>query len=247
MSDNLIWLDWPAPVAVRACYTLRHGGFGTPPWHSFNLAEHVGDSPAVVRDNRQSLITGIGSIPVSWLQQVHGHIVVPAQTETTAEADASYTRQPRLACCVMTADCLPVFFCEEAGQQVAVAHAGWRGLARGILQNTVATFPDPQKVMACFGPAISQRAFETGSEVRDAFLSLPQAQAAELDVAFTGARQPGKWMVDLYELARRLLQQSGIRRIYGGDRCTFSEPGHFFSHRRDGQTGRMANLIWINP
>lgn len=295
-NPALVWLDWPAPDRVKACYSLRRGGFSGPPYQNFNLAEHTGDHPAVVRRNRQLLTAAIDYTSVSWLQQVHGRTVVAARGDEVLAADGSYTRQPDLACCAMTADCLPVFFCDRAGRQVAIAHAGWRGLVRGVLQNTVATFRDPATLLAYLGPAISRRAFEVGDDVRDTFLSLPGARAMGLADAFvsvqrdpatgnngannsakgdkgngnsdgdidgcsggdsgadsrgdsgranSGGGQGNQWLADIYGLARCLLRQSGVRCIYGGNRCTFAEEGDFFSYRRDGRTGRMASLIWL--
>ena len=246
LVNSIHWLDWPAPQSIQACYTGRNGGVSQSPYQSFNLATHVGDNMASVKKNRKRLTMALNQIQVAWLQQVHGAQVVTASTEQIITADASQTRKKNLACCVMTADCLPVFLCDQQGQQVAIAHAGWRGLCQGILQKTLATFADPTQVLAYLGPAISQAAFEVGDEVRQAFLTIPQAQAMGLQEAFTPGRQAGKWMANLYQLARTLLQQQGLRHIYGGDRCTYSEPKNFFSYRRDGQTGRIASLIWIS-
>ena len=243
------WLDWPAPKNIRACYTLRTGGHSHAPFNSFNLAQHVGDTPQHVDKNRELLAEAIGQIPIAWLQQIHSTEVVPAEIHTVLTADANVTRQNNLACCVMTADCLPVFFCDTQGEQVAMAHAGWRGLSQGVLQRTLASFSNPTEVLVYLGPAISQQAFEVGDDVREAFLSqrhlsLNKAHALSLTHCFKPGEQAGKWMADLYGLARRLLHGAGVETIYGGDRCTFTENNHFFSYRRDGQTGRMANLIW---
>ena len=245
MTTSFQALDWPAPENIRAGYTLRSGGVSQPPFDGFNLAEHVGDESVAVAENRSQLSHLLGGVPVSWLQQVHGVQLVAADVQRVQEADASFTDSPKHACCVMTADCLPVFFCDLAGTQVAVAHAGWRGLKAGILQATLNQFAEPNQVMAYLGPAISQRAFEVGDDVRDQFLKLPNAKGMALQEAFISSEQQGKWMADLYELARRLLQAESLEQIYGGERCTFTEVDQFFSYRRDGQTGRMANLIWM--
>ena len=240
MTPPLTWLDWPAPPSVRACFTLREGGDSDGPYRNFNLGQHVGDVPGVVAKNRQRLCSLINQRQITWLTQVHGTRVVDA-TEVNAEADATYSRQFNQVCCVMTADCLPVFFCDQYGQQVAVAHAGWRGLYRGILQQTYQQFAQQKNMLAYLGPAISQRAFEVGGDVRDAFLSINGLLASH----FTPTGEEGKWMADIYGLARYILQAMGVTRIYGGDRCTYTESDHFFSYRRDGVTGRMANLIWL--
>lgn len=239
---DLFWLDWPAPPNVKACYSLRSGGVSQPPFDSFNLATHVDDNPADVDINRQQLQSAIGGAQISWLQQVHGDRVVAADGQNVIEADANVSKESGVACCVMTADCLPVFFCDRAGQQVAVAHAGWRGLQKGILQNTLATFADPKQVLVYLGPAISQVAFEVGDEVRTAFLE----RYPNLNMAahFVMGVKPHKWLCDLYGIANTLLNDCGVDTIYGGDRCTLTESDSFFSYRRDGQTGRMANLIW---
>ncbi|MFT7222719.1 MAG: YfiH family protein [Cellvibrionaceae bacterium] len=242
---NLQWLDWPAPPNVRAAFSLRRGGHSESPFNDFNLAQHVGDRASVVIANRQQLSNLIGDLPIAWLNQVHGKRVVVADPATLAEADASFTKDSERVCCVMTADCLPVFFCDNYGHQVAIAHAGWRGLASGVLQVTLAEFPTPENVKVYFGPAISVRALEVGEEVRQSFLTIPGVEQSVIEKNFHPAELPGKWMADLYSLARYLLQLCGVTQFYGGDRCTYSESDDFFSYRRDGKTGRMANLIWI--
>jgi YfiH family protein len=217
------------------------GGVSAAPYDSFNLGDHVGDAPQAVARNRQMLSALMPSDPV-WLQQVHGTVVADAgNAGCLVQADASVAHRHGAVCVVMTADCLPVLLCDEEGTVVAAAHAGWKGLAAGVIEATVAAMEiAPQKLMAWFGPAISQRAFEVGAEVRATFMAHdPQAEAAFL---------PGmqdKWMADIYLLARQRLHAVGVARVYGGEHCTYSDPAHFFSYRRDGVTGRMGSFIWL--
>lgn len=244
----LTWLDWPAPSSVRACFSLRayptlqssperHSQI---PFHSFNYAQHVGDKPDVVEYNRQCLAQTIEQQNIQWLEQIHGVDVVKAIGNTTLQADAVYTQEKNQVCAVMTADCLPVFFCDKSGSQVAVAHAGWRGLAAGVLEQTLKQFAEPESVIAYFGPAISQRAFEVGSEVREVFVR----HLSSLESCFI-VQENNKYMADLYGLAQLLLNTKGITQCYGGSHCTYNEAPLFYSYRRDGQTGRMVNLIWL--
>ena len=236
--------DWPAPEPVRSLQTTRRGGLGCGPFSSFNLGLHVGDDPKSVAANRAKLDRTVGCKPV-WMNQVHGTRVLDAGAwqsgDGVPEADAALTSRSGTACVVMTADCLPVLFCDESGQTVAAAHAGWRGLAAGVLEATVTAMRRPgTQILVWIGPAIGSRAFEVGDDVRHMFLS-GDTRSAE---AFTPCA-PGKGLADLVLLARQRLQRLGIERIYGGDSCTFHEPDRFFSYRRDGQTGRMASLIWL--
>jgi len=231
--------DWPSPSRVKSLMTTRAGGVSQAPWSSLNLGDHVGDDPVHVAANRARLRQHLPSEP-GWLQQVHSAAVV----ETGAglrEADASYTRQTGVVSAVLTADCLPVLFCDRAGSVVAAAHAGWRGLADGVLEATVAAMQTPPgEIMAWMGAAIGPQAFEVGDEVRQAFVARhPEAALAFLPHA------PGKWLADIYQLARIRLNHVGVQAIYGGGRCTFTEANHFYSYRRDGVTGRMASLIWL--
>lgn len=241
--DPLILPDWPLPAGVKACSTTRHGGVSLPPYDSLNLGTHVGDEERAVADNRQRLVVGasLPQMPV-WLEQVHGTRVVrlDGQTPTDLQADAVYSNVPGQVCAVMTADCLPVLFCSQAGDEVAAAHAGWRGLCNGVLEQTLAAFAvQPGSISAWLGPAIGPQQFEVGPEVRAAFIAADAVAAA----AFTP--QGDKFLADIYLLARQRLQRAGIHTIYGGDRCTVSEISHFFSYRRDGITGRLASLIWL--
>lgn len=235
------WLrpDWPAPDSVRACVTTRAGGVSRPPFDSFNLGDHVEDDPAAVASNRQRLEDLIGSRP-AWMSQVHSALTVKADPQALLQADANWTDQPGIACCVLTADCLPVLFCDRAGTRVAAAHAGWRGLAAGILEATVTALDvAPGKVLAWLGPAIGPDAFEVGAEVREAFVTV-HAQSTS---AFRPSTNPGRYMADLYELARIRLAAAGVTAVYGGGYCTVSDP-RFYSYRRAPRTGRFASLIW---
>ncbi len=232
--------DWPAPARVRTCITTRSGGISLPPYDSFNLAEHVGDEPGAVAKNRQRLLSQLGC-KTAWLEQVHGIAVVEADPTRVAVADASWTGQTNLACTVMTADCLPVLFCDRAGTRVAAAHAGWRGLAAGVLEATLAAMAlPPEDVLVWLGPAIGPEHFEVGPEVHAAFVSL-HAEAVQ---AFLPSANPGKYLADLYQLARIRLAASGVSAVYGGGLCTYSDP-RFYSYRRAVQTGRFASLIWL--
>jgi YfiH family protein len=231
--------DWPAPSHVKSLMTTRDNGVSRAPWASFNLDDHVGDDAAHVASNRAYLRQQLPSEP-GWLKQVHSAKVV----ETGAgvpEADASFTRQPGTVSAVLTADCLPVLFCNRAGSVVAAAHAGWRGLAGGVLEATMAAMQvPPGEILVWMGAAIGPQAFEVGYEVRQVFVE----QHTEAAAAFV-QHTPGKWLADIYQLARIRLGHAGVQAVYGGGRCTFTETDSFFSYRRDGVTGRMASLIWL--
>ncbi|MBS1158705.1 MAG: hypothetical protein H6R15_1124 [Proteobacteria bacterium] len=240
MADLLI-PDWPAPASVRALQTLRSGGCSPSPWASLNLGDHVGDDPTRVAANRAALRRHLPAEPL-WLQQVHGIAVAAADIPPTATpADAAYSRQSGRVCAVMTADCLPVLFCDRAGTVVAAAHAGWRGLLAGVLEATLGKMAvPPSEILAWLGPAIGPQCFEVGAEVRAAFVTAAPTAA----VAFQ-ARGGDKWLADIYTLARQRLQAAGVASITGGGWCTVSDPARFFSYRRDGVGGRMATLIWL--
>lgn len=252
MTDAYLVPQWPCPSNVRAYTTLRSGvGYSRPPYAFFNLADHVGDDPEAVLQNRQRLrsLLQLPSEPY-WLQQVHGTAVTQAQRATTppVAADASYSGSKGVVCAVLTADCLPVLFCDVAGRWVAAAHAGWRGLLNGVLEQTVFAAKAPvDQLLVWLGPAIGPQAFEVGEEVRQAFVQ----QCGEARCAFQSASQcgysdrPGKWYADLYQLARQRLAKLGVQQVYGGDHCTYHESDRFFSYRRDGISGRMASLIWL--
>ncbi|AZD04552.1 peptidoglycan editing factor PgeF [Pseudomonas chlororaphis] len=239
MSDWLI-PDWPAPAGVKACVTTRAGGVSLAPFDSLNLGDHVDDNPEAVAENRRRL-TDRFSIKPAWLKQVHGIDVVEADPSVVATADASWTATPGIACSAMTADCLPALFCDRAGTRVAAAHAGWRGLAAGVLEATLDSLKvAPEDVLVWLGPAIGPQAFEVGPEVRDAFVRhLPQTEQA-----FVASHNPGKLMADIYMLARLRLAACGVTAVYGGGFCTVSDP-RFYSYRRSPRTGRFASLIWL--
>ena len=242
-ASAVIVPDWPAPARVRAISTTRAGGVSEGPYASLNLALHVGDQAPSVAENRRRLqaLCSLARSP-SWLSQVHGTAVVEAQDFAEAPAaDAAYSLVPGAACVVMTADCLPVLFTDDAGTCVAAAHAGWRGLLDGVLQATVASLPVARdRLLAWMGPAIGPTAFEVGSEVRHAFLARDAAAAN----AFVAGKN-GRWLCDLYALARMRLAADGVTKIYGGGLCTYSDSERFYSFRRDGVTGRMASMIWL--
>ncbi|QEZ91473.1 purine nucleoside phosphorylase YfiH [Proteus sp. CD3] len=240
---SLIFPDWPQPENIGSCSTLREGGISLPPYDSFNLGTHVGDKLSDVEENRRRLCQQalLPEMPL-WLEQVHGTHVVTLNTEKNNEiqGDALYTSTVKKVCAIMTADCLPVLFTTVDGTEVGAAHGGWRGLCHGVLQNTLAQFKAPKdQIMAWLGPAIGPTAFEVGAEVRLAFI--------EKNIAFESAFIPhnGKYLANIYMLARIILQESGITQIYGGDFCTVTDPSRFFSYRRECVTGRMASLIWI--
>ena len=241
MAD-LLQPDWPAPTSVRAVQTLRKGGCSQGVWADFNLGDHVGDDPASVSANRQALCQLLPSEPV-WLKQVHGTATVDTGfLPNLPEADAAFARQPGSVCVVMTADCLPVLFCDRAGTVVAAAHAGWRGLLAGVLEETILRMAvAPSDVLVWLGPAIGPECFEVGDEVRAAFVEASPVAG----LAFR-PHTAGKWLADIYLLARQRLVAAGVEAISGGDLCTVSDPARFFSYRRDGVTGRMASLIWID-
>lgn len=245
LIEHCIIPDWPAPRSVRSLQTTRAGGVSSAPYSSLNLGTHVGDMQLAVARNRMFLNKILPSEPL-WLEQVHGKGVVNADTASHhPQADASVARHVAKVCAVMTADCLPILFCDLQGTVVAAAHVGWKGLAAGVIEATVAAMHVPgERIMAWLGPAISQSVFEVGNEVRELFVSADaQSEAAFMPSAAEDSAQ--KFHADLYALARLRLQGLDITQVYGGDRCTFTEPDTFFSYRRDGQTGRMGTFIWL--
>lgn len=236
--------DWPAPANVKAISTTRYGGASMGPFHSMNLGDHVGDDPAVVQVNRLFVEKALllPSAP-RWLKQVHGTTVVDAaEDDPGVEADGSFSSRPGTVCAVMTADCLPLLLCDRTGTRVAALHAGWRGLANGIVEAGVKALVIPgTELMAWLGPAIGPAAFEVGEEVRQAFVARDPRAAG----AFTQAGG-GKWLADIYRLAHLRLAALGVEQVYGGGFCTYTDSARFFSYRRDGVTGRMATLIWLD-
>ena len=244
MIDTPRWItpDWPAPQRVRAASSLRVGGVSVGGYASLNLARHVEDDPQRVDENRRRLSSAL-ALPDSpqWLEQTHSRRVLDLDGDVSRDGDAAVTRRSGRVAVVLTADCLPVLFCDRRGSVVAATHAGWRGLAGGILENTVAAMGVPAaELMAWLGPAIGPRHFEVGDEVRDVFLR----DLAQAEEAFRATR-PGHWLCDLYRLARLRLRRAGLERVFGGDRCTWSEADAFFSYRREPRCGRQASLIWL--
>ncbi len=258
--------DWSAPPTIKAIISTRAGGVSAGVYASLNLGNHVGDDIASVAENRQRFCSQLPRPPM-WLRQVHGsHVVIhtadapdvaaapetqtqtkaETETETETAADAAVTHHTGIPCAVMVADCLPVLLCDKAGTVVAAAHAGWRGLCGGVLQNTVASMRvPPGQIMAYLGPAIGPRAFEVGAEVRAAFMAV----YAEAEDSFSAAGD-GKYRANIYQLARLFLAHAGVSEVHGGEIrgeqfCTVSQPERFFSYRRDGVTGRMAAAIWL--
>jgi polyphenol oxidase len=242
MSETEHWLipDWPAPGNIHAATTLRTGGVSTGAYASFNPALHVGDHKDHVTENRRKLkaLLNLPSEPV-WLNQIHSDSVINAATsDALQQADASYSHEPGIVCTVMTADCLPLLVCASDGTSVAAIHAGWKGLLAGIVTKTIKTFPK-QNLLVWLGPAIGPDCFEVGSEVRDAFVD-----KSTVNINAFKEMNGGKWLADIYQLARNELMMTGIDKIYGGNFCTFTEQALFYSYRRDKETGRMASLIW---
>lgn len=235
---------WPAPNNVVAFNTTRKGGVSAQPYDALNLGTHVGDDGTVVAENRRRL-KDIIAAPTEpfWLEQVHGTRVLRLDENNDRadnQADASYTNIAGQVCAVMTADCLPVLFCNRQGTEVAAAHAGWRGLCDGVLEQTLACFDSsPEDILAWFGPAIGPTVFEVGGEVRAKFIE----QDADAEQAFTEHGE--KYLADIYQLARLRLRRAGVQTISGGDLCTVSDKSRFFSYRREPVTGRMAALIWF--
>jgi YfiH family protein len=250
---KLEWVeaDWPAPGGVRALSTFRNGGVSGAPYASLNLGSHVGDLPTVVAENRRRLkaAAGLPSEPV-WLAQVHGVNVVDLDAAAdggaaapAGPADAAFSRQRGRVCAILTADCLPLLLTADSGDLVAAVHVGWRGLSLGVIEATVqALKAPPQNLMAWLGPAIGPQHFEVGAEVREALL---RGDLGAKSGFAPNAR--GRFLADLGKLASRRLATLGISRIFGGGECTFAAADRYFSHRRDGVTGRQATLIWLEP
>lgn len=236
--------DWPAPANVRAFATTREGGVSEGAYGTLNLGMSSGDDPDKVVRNREILRGHLPEMP-QWLRQQHGTQVErlgPSRHAEAPVADGVVSTTPGRVCGVLTADCLPLLLCNREGTQVATVHAGWRGLAAGIVENAVATFPDPSRVLAWLGPAIGPRAFEVGPEVREAFIVRdPGAGEAFMP------HGPGKHLADLYALARRRLAIAGVHESWGGGFCTMGEPGRFFSYRREKASGRLGTFAWLDP
>ena len=240
---ELISADWPAPSWVCAYFTTRDGGVSRGAYASLNLGDHVGDDPGRVARNRAILAHRL-SLPAEplWLKQVHGcDLAEVGSALPGCTADAAVARAPGQVCAVMTADCLPLLLCDQDGRRAAAVHAGWRGLAAGVIERAVRGLGvEPDRILAWLGPAIGPDAFEVGPEVRETFL----AEDPGSKPAFR-PHGKSKWLADLYALARQRLARAGVSRVFGGGYCTYSDPRRFFSFRRDGVTGRMAALIWL--
>lgn len=253
MAELLVRPAWSLPPGVHAFVSTRHGGNSSGDYHSLNLGQHVGDVAAVVESNRAALLqalqqqSGAAALELQWMQQVHGTSVTAIDKVLDAPpvADALYTTQSHIALNVLTADCLPVLFCSNSGEEIAVAHAGWRGLCNGVLESVLLQFRcAPTDVRCWLGPAIGPCHFEVGSDVRDAFLMLSrQTWMAATKAAFTPGPMPGKWMADLYALARIRLQKSGVTDIAGTSQCTVCLADDYYSYRQQQVTGRFATGI----
>ncbi|MCO1335400.1 peptidoglycan editing factor PgeF [Microbulbifer sp. OS29] len=250
-SNHYLIPNWPAPAGVKATTTLRTGGHSSGCYASFNLAAHVGDEEAAVLANRHQLREEL-ALPSEpqWLEQIHSDRVVEAQGDAlTRTADASFSTNNGIVCAVLTADCLPVLICDRAGTRVAAAHAGWRGLAAGVLRNTVEAMDcDPGELMVWLGPAIGPEAFEAGIDVLEAFFENAQnSRHTELIAKCfrPHSRKPLHFMADIYALARAEFAEIGVSEVHGGDFCTVAAPEKFYSYRRESDTGRMASLIWL--
>ncbi len=245
MTMNWLQADWPAPDFVKAGTTLRKGGMSLSPYDSFNLATHVDDELTVVKKNRAILQQSL-NVPnaLQWLEQTHSTqaVLLPSE-EAIPKADAAYTTEKNIVCAVMTADCLPLLITDRQGSCIAAVHAGWRGLYDGIIEATIKKLPvAPESLLVWLGPAIGADVYEVGKEVYDAFTLSEDVD--EIKRTFISVSEE-HWLFDLYHMAKLRLNKIGVKQIYGGDRCTLSEEEQFFSYRRDGVTGRMASLIWI--
>ncbi len=240
LNSTLIIPSWPAPENVKAIQTTRQGGVSQPPYNALNLATHVDDLPKYVAQNRQLLNEYVPTEPV-WLNQIHStQVVDAAQSQCLVDADASYTNQPNVVCVTMTADCLPVLLCDQAGTTVAAVHAGWRGLCDGVIETTVDAMPvAANKLIAWLGPAIGPTAFEVGSEVRQQFIQ------HDLQASDAFLPKGNKWLANLYLIAKQRLTVLGVSQIFGDVQCTYSDADRFFSFRREQNTGRMATMIWL--
>lgn len=243
---ELILPDWPAPPAVRALATTRRGGVSGGPFASLNLGDRVGDDPLAVAENRR-LLRAAAALPAepAWLEQVHGATLVELPAgRAPPRADAAASSRAGVVAAVLTADCLPLLFCDRGGRRIAAAHGGWRGLAAGIIERVVADFGAagiaPGELLAWLGPAIGPAAYEVDERVRDAFPAAGDAPAFRLNAR-------GRWQLDLCALARGRLAAAGVTAVHGGGRCTASEPRRFYSYRRDGACGRQACLVWLEP
>ncbi len=243
--DPVSWLpaNWDAPPWIKAGTSTRRGGTSRPPFDSQNLAMHVGDEPRAVMKNRAGLagMLGLPSEPV-WLKQQHGKRIISATDDNNRKADGSFTGQSGIVCAVLTADCVPLLLCNRSGTRIAAIHIGWRGFCQGIVNQAVQLFADtPDNILAWTGPHISRAHYEVGNDVRDACLQADQGLAG----AFV-KNSTGRWQAGLEQMIRQTLESRGITQIYSAGQCTCARAETFFSYRRDGRTGRMASLIWID-
>ena len=242
--NDWITPNWPAPLNVQALFTTRNGGASSGQYKSFNLGDHVGDNLQIVHKNRNKLIKTIPNEP-KWLNQTHSSTPIWVdRKEVILKGDAALSKTHEVVCAILTADCLPVFLCDEAGAVVGIVHAGWRGLAAGIIERTVAEMKkECRHIIAYLGPAIGPDYFEVGEEVRNAFINLDRISAQ----AFTPYKKVNgkKWLANIFLIARQRLVVAGVNKIYSNEECTYSNSNKFFSYRRDGNTGRMAGLIWL--
>ncbi len=248
--EDVIIPQWPTPPNIRSLVTTRLGGISETPYDRLNLGNHVGDDEYAVHHNRKLLAELLGEeIEFQWLCQVHGDRVIVLDNglvDEGTEADAIYSTEKNIACGVLTADCLSVLFCDSEGREFAVAHAGWKGMAAGVLLQTLANFDaEPSDIMVWLGPVIGPCHFEVSDEVRHAFLSMSVDEIHnEKDILFQPSENNGKWMCDLYAIAKIILGAAGVKQIYGDPICTYCEFDSYYSYRRDGKTGRFATLIW---
>ena len=241
-AGNWIAANWPAPAHIRAGTTTRLNGASLPPFDGFNLAGHVGDRPDAVAGNRAQLRRRL-NLPEepAWLQQQHGNKVIEPGAQEAAPADGAYTRAAENVCAVLTADCIPLLLCNRDGTEVAALHVGWRGLCSRVIESGVSMFvAAPHELLAWIGPHIRQQNYETGADVVSACASIwPETRTA------IRPGRPDHWYLDLAGLVRAELQQLGVTQVYDSGRCTYADKDLFYSWRRDGVTGRMASLIWM--
>ena len=251
-APELLCPDWPAPDTILAATTTRNGGCSEGPYTGLNMALHVGDTESNVLRNRELAAGAFApDADFQWLRQVHGNQpAIVFQAGAAPEADSLVTTTPGIALCVLTADCLPIFVCNRAGDEAGIIHAGWRGMSAGIIENTLAAMQsEPEDLLIWLGPAIQSRHYETGEDVREAFLdcAADARQQKQFKTAFTPLAEPGKYHADLPQLARTKLRHLGATSISGRSHCTYGDPTRFYSHRRKTPCGRMANLICIKP
>lgn len=251
MIPTLLFPDWPAAKSVTAAVSTRQGGSSIGPFSSFNLSFHVHDDPEKVANNRKLFQQALPGQPsIQWLNQVHGIEVKAIESSHSStepvQADALYTRRTGIALAVMTADCLPVCFSTVDGSEIAIAHAGWKGLAAGVVESTLQQFSQPlENIIVWLGPAIGPCHFEVGSEVKAAFFeNSHNDDHSSMSAAFTPSVNAGYWMADLYSLARKRLKIAGVCAVYGGGYCTICQNEQFFSYRKEAKTGRFASVIY---